>query len=166
VFGYGVGDWSSPHIRIVLRDRCARLESSQQEGGGDDQWKVQLASVCAPAQSSTGQSRKWQKLRRSIVTEAVDLREDSRLRPNLVAAIRCDPGYSGSSGTPDYLDYLLCPTESATETALNRYVGNPGSGDCKTRPGVTTWGRHGQPQQEAWQACLLRTWRCLADCLG
>jgi tetratricopeptide (TPR) repeat protein len=61
---------------------------------------------------------------------------DSRLQPKLVAAIRCDPG---SSGMPDYLDYLLYPTKSATESAFDRYVVNPRYGDCETAHGGIYW---------------------------
>ena len=40
---------------------------------------------------------------------------------------------------PDYLDYLLYPTKSATESAFDRYVVNPRYGDCETAHGGIYW---------------------------
>jgi tetratricopeptide (TPR) repeat protein len=79
---------------------------------------------------------------------------DSRLKPKLVAALRCDPG---SSGTPDYLDYLQYPTKSAMESAFNKYVGNPGSGSCNTGAGVGEWNYDPTPDKmQGKHACFKR----------
>ena len=51
---------------------------------------------------------------------------DSRLRPKLVTALRCDP----KSQRPDYVDYLQYPTKRAMESAFNKYARNPGSSGC------------------------------------